>query len=189
MELLKKKKGNLFVISGCSGVGKGTLLKMLLSNHPQLKLSISVTTRNPRPGEIDGVNYFFITKQEFLSAINNNEFLEWAEFNDNFYGTREAWVRKTLDGGEDIILEIETKGAMQIMQKLPEAISIFILPPSFEELEKRLRGRNTENEISIQNRLHEVKRELECSEKYKYKIVNDDLQKALKELEAIIAVG
>jgi len=179
-------KGKLFVISGSSGVGKGTLLKMLLNKHPNLKLSISATTRNPRPGEIDGVNYFFTEKEDFLVAVKNNEFLEWAEFNGNYYGTKQAWVEKTLNNGENLILEIETKGAMQIKEKLPEAITIFILPPSFEELEHRLRGRNTEDEEAIQNRLHEVRREIECSKKYDYKIVNDDLEKALKDLESII---
>lgn len=179
-------KGKLFVISGSSGVGKGTLLKMLLEKHPNLKLSISATTRNPRPGETDGINYFFTAKQDFLTAVENHEFLEWAEFNGNYYGTKQAWVEKTLNNGENLILEIETKGAMQIKEKLPEAITIFILPPSLEELEHRLRGRNTEDEEAIQNRLHEVRREVECSKNYDYKIVNDDLEKALKELESVI---
>ena len=180
------KTGKLFVISGSSGVGKGTLLKELLLQHPDLKLSISATTRNPRPGEIDGVNYFFTKKQDFEKAVQNGEFLEWTEFNGNYYGTKEAYVRKTLSKGENLILEIETKGALQIKEKLPDSILIFILPPSLEELEHRLRGRNTEDELSIQNRLKEVKREIECSKQYNYRVVNDDLSKALKELEEII---
>lgn len=179
-------KGKLFVISGSSGVGKGTLLKMLLEKHPSLKLSISATTRNPRPGEVDGVNYFFTKKEDFIKAVENHEFLEWAEFNGNYYGTKQAWVEKTLNNGENLILEIETKGALQIKSKLSESILIFILPPSLEELEHRLRGRNTEDEMAIQNRLHEVRREIECSKNYDYKIVNDDLDKALSELENII---
>jgi len=179
-------KGKLFVISGSSGVGKGTLLKLLLEKHPNLKLSISATTRNPRPGEIDGINYFFTKKEDFLTAVNNQEFLEWAEFNNNYYGTKQAWVEKTLNKGENLILEIETQGALQIKSKLPEAILIFILPPSLEELEHRLRGRNTEDEQAIQNRLNEVRREIECSKSYDYKIVNDDLNKALTELEKIV---
>lgn len=181
-----KKQGKLFVISGSSGVGKGTLLKELLLQHPDLKLSISATTRKPRPGEDDGVNYFFTTKENFEKAVQQGEFLEWAEFNGNYYGTREAYVKKTLEKGENLILEIETKGALQIKKKLPEAILIFILPPSLEELEHRLRGRNTEDETSIQNRLKEVKREIECSKFYDYKVVNDDISRALKELEGII---
>lgn len=178
--------GKLFVISGSSGVGKGTLLKELLLQHPELELSISATTRKPRPGEVDGVNYFFVSKDEFMRSVENKEFLEWAEFNGNCYGTKQAWVEKQLNKGKNLILEIETKGALQIKQKMPESILIFILPPSIEELEHRLRGRNTEDEETIQGRLHEAFREIECSKYYDYKVVNDDLYKALKELEQII---
>ncbi len=184
---MKKQKGKLFVISGSSGVGKGTLLKLLLEQNPNINLSISATTRHPRRGEIDGVNYFFTNEEDFLNAVANNEFLEWAEFNGNFYGTKQAYVEKTLAKGEDLILEIETKGALQIKQKLPDAILIFILPPSIEELENRLRGRNTEDETAIQNRLKEAFREIECSKDYDYRIVNDNLEKALTELQAIIS--
>ena len=179
-------QGKLFVISGSSGVGKGTLLKELLKQHPDLKLSISATTRSPRLGEVDGVNYFFTKREDFEKAIQNGEFLEWAEFNGNLYGTKEAYVRKTLAKGENLLLEIETRGALQIKSKLPDAILIFILPPSFEELEHRLRGRNTEDETAIQNRLKEVKREIECSKDYDFRVINDDLDKALKELEQIL---
>ena len=178
--------GKLFVISGSSGVGKGTLLKELLLQHPELELSISATTRKPRPGEVDGVNYFFVSKDEFMQSVENKEFLEWAEFNGNCYGTKQAWVEKQLNKGKNLILEIETKGALQITQKMPESILIFILPPSIEELEHRLRGRNTEDEETIQGRLHEAFREIECSKNYDYRVVNDDLYKALKELEQII---
>lgn len=181
-----KKKGRLFVISGSSGVGKGTLLKFLLSNNPDKNLSISVTTRHPRKGETDGINYFFTTEEEFLAAVQNNEFLEWAEFNGNFYGTKQAYVEKTLAKGEDLILEIETKGALQIKEKMPDAVLIFILPPSLEELEKRLRGRNTENEAAIQNRLKEAYREIECSKEYDFCVVNDNLENATMELQKII---
>lgn len=179
-------KGKLFVISGSSGVGKGTLLKVLFEKHSDLNLSISATTRKPRPNEIDGINYFFTTKEDFKKAIENNEFLEWAEFNNNFYGTKRAWVEKTLNKGENLILEIETKGALQIKTQKPEAVLIFIMPPSLEELEQRLRGRNTEDEITIQNRLHEAYREIECSKEYDYKIINDNLEKAVNELEKVI---
>lgn len=182
----ENNKGKLFVLSGSSGVGKGTLLKMFLKKHPDVKLSISATTRNPRPGEVDGVNYFFTKREDFLESVERGEFLEWAEFNGNFYGTKQEWVEKTLAKGENLILEIETKGALQIKHKLPEAILIFILPPSLEELEHRLRGRNTEDEAAIQGRLHEVRREIECSQYYDCRIVNDSLEKALKELESVI---
>lgn len=179
-------KGKLFVISGSSGVGKGTLLNALLAQHPDIKLSISATTRTPRPGEADGVNYFFTKKEDFEESIKNGEFLEWAEFNENFYGTKQAYVEKTLNKGKNLILEIETRGALQIKQKLPDSILIFIMPPSLEELEHRLRGRNTESEEAIQNRLKEAFREIECSKNYDHKVVNDDLARALKELEGII---
>src|SRR5699024_1737638 len=131
--------------------------------NPQIELSISATTRKPRTGEIDGVNYFFVTRDDFEASIKNNEFLEWAEFNGNLYGTKEAYVEKTLNKGKNIILEIETRGAFQIKEKRPDAVLIFILPPSLDELEHRLRGRNTEDETAIQNRLHEAYRELDCS--------------------------
>lgn len=181
-----EKIGKLFVISGSSGVGKGTLLEMLLKQHPGLKLSISATTRSPRPGEVDGVNYFFTKREDFLESVENGEFLEWAEFNGNCYGTKEAWVTKTLNKGGNLILEIETKGALQIKAKLPDTVLIFILPPSLEELEHRLRGRNTEDEQTIQGRLKEAYREIECSKDYDYRVVNDNLARALKELEGII---
>lgn len=182
----EQTKGKLYIISGCSGVGKGTLLKVFLQRNPQIELSISATTRKPRSGELDGVNYFFVSKEEFEKSVKNNEFLEWAEFNGNFYGTKEAYVEKTLNKGKNIILEIETRGAFQIKKKKNDAVLIFILPPSIEELEHRLRGRNTEDEAAIRNRLHEAYRELECSKDYDYKIVNDNLEQAVGELERII---
>ena len=182
----KDKRGRLFVISGSSGVGKGTLLKAFLANNPDINLSVSATTRQLRTGEVDGVSYFFINKDDFLNSVENNEFLEWAEFNGNYYGTKYSYVQKILNRGEDLILEIETKGAKQIKEKMPEAVLIFILPPSTEELEKRLRGRNTEDESSIQGRLKEALREIECSKYYDYCVVNDNLDRALAELQEII---
>ena len=164
-------KGRLFIIAGCSGVGKGTLLNLFLEHNPNVKLSISATTRLPREGETDGINYFFITKEEFKHLIENNEFLEWAEFSGNLYGTKKSFVEKTLNKGTDLILEIEVQGAKQVKEKMPDAISIFIMPPSIEELEQRLRGRKTETEEAIQKRLHEVKREIEAGKHFDYKIV------------------
>ena len=168
--------GRLFIIAGCSGVGKGTLLKLFLEKNPNIKLSISATTRKPRTGEVDGENYFFISKEEFL---------EWAEFSGNRYGTKKSFVEKTLNKGIDLILEIEVKGAEQVKAKMPEAISIFIMPPSVEELEERLRGRNTEDEEAIQKRLNEAKREIEAGKSFDYKIINDDLDVALANLQEI----
>ena len=177
--------GRLFIIAGCSGVGKGTLLKLFLEKNPEVKFSISATTRNPREGEKDGVNYFFISEEEFQKAIENKEFLEWAEFSGNFYGTKKSFVEKTLAKGIDLILEIEVQGARQVKEKMPEAVSIFIMPPSVEELEKRLRGRHTEDEETIQKRLKQVERELEAGKMFDYKIVNDNIETALNKLQKI----
>ena len=179
------KVGKLFVISGSSGVGKGTLLKLFMEKNPEVKYSVSCTTRSPRPGEIDGVNYFFVDKETFENSINNNEFLEWAKFSENYYGTKLSYVEKTLNDGFNLILEIETQGALQVMKKHPDAEFIFILPPSLEDLEQRLRGRKTESEEAIQKRLSAVKDELEISKKFKYRIVNDDINQAVGELQDI----
>ena len=178
-------QGRLFIVAGCSGVGKGTLLKLFREKNPQIKLSISATTRQPRQGEQDGVNYFFISKEEFQESVKNNEFLEWAEFSGNFYGTKKSFVEKTLAKGQNLILEIEVQGAKQVKEKMPEAISIFIMPPSLEELEERLRGRKTESEEAIQKRLGEAAREIEAGKNFDYRIVNDDIEDALEVMQKI----
>ncbi len=182
-------KGRLYIICGCSGVGKGTLVKLLLEKNPHIKLSISATTRNIRLGEIDGENYFFISKEEFQNAVKNDEFLEWAEFSGNFYGTKKAYVEKELENGNDVLLEIEVKGAKQIKEKIPDVTTIFIMPPSFEILEKRLRGRCSEDEETIRRRLNEANREMNEGKKFDYIIVNDDLQIALNSLQQIFNTG
>ena len=181
--------GKLFIISGSSGVGKGTLIKAFLDKHSEFKLSVSCTTRNPREGEIDGENYFFLTKDEFKSRIENNEFLEWAEFSGNIYGTQKSYVEKKLTEGKNLILEIDTKGALQVKSQIPEAVLIFILPPSLEELEARLRGRHTETEEAIQKRLASTKLEIENSKNYDHQIVNDSIEKALEKLEKIMIIS
>ncbi len=183
----KNLSKKLFVISGSSGVGKGTVLKGFLKKHPEFMLSISCTTRKPRVGEVDGVNYFFMTKDEFQTCIDNNKFLEWAEFAGNFYGTKKKYIQKCLEEGKDIILEIETKGALQVKKQMPESVLIFIAPPSIEALESRLRGRHTEDEETIQRRLHEVKEELRLAQQYDYKVINDNLEDAITQLEKIIS--
>ncbi len=177
--------GRLYIIAGCSGVGKGTLLNLFLKKNPEIKLSISATTRTPREGEVDGVNYFFISKDEFLASIKNNEFLEWAEFSGNYYGTKKNFVEKTLNQGRDVILEIEVKGAEQVKSKMPQAVTIFIMPPSIDTLEERLRGRHTENEETIQKRLNEADREIQAGKKFDYRIINDNLEEALENLQKI----
>lgn len=178
--------GKIYVISGPSGVGKGTLLKLLLNKHPEIGLSISATTRNPRQGEVDGKNYFFLSKEKFEEAIKNDEFLEWAKFADNYYGTYKKTVRDILDSGKNIALEIEVQGAMQVKEKLPEAVLIFICPPSLDELKERLVNRNTESEEAIKKRLSIVESEYRMKENFDHEIINDKLEKALEELEKII---
>ncbi|MCR5265762.1 MAG: guanylate kinase [Cyanobacteria bacterium RUI128] len=173
----------LFVISGSSGVGKGTVIKSLLAKHSDIKLSISYTTRSPRAGEEEGVNYFFRTKEEFMKAVENDEFLEWAEFSGNCYGTKRKFVEKSLNNGEHVLLEIDTQGALQIKKKMPEAVLLFIAPPSYEELEARLRGRKTETEEAIQKRLKFVEFEKENSKYFDYIIINDTVENAVNEIE------
>jgi len=183
---MQNSKNKLYVISGSSGVGKGTVIKGFLKKNPEFSLSISYTTRDKREGEVDGVNYFFVKKEDFLQGVRNDEFLEWAEFSGNYYGTKKAYVEKFLNDGKDLILEIETQGALQIKEKMPEAVLIFIAPPSYQDLEFRLRNRKTESEEAIQKRLDFVKMEMQNSQHYNYKIINDELEDAIIELERII---
>ena len=176
----------LFVISGSSGVGKGTVIKEFLKKHPDFKLSVSCTTRGMRAGEVHGENYFFLTKAEFEKCIENNEFLEWAEFSGNHYGTKKSFVDECLNKGDNLILEIDTKGALNVKRLMPEAVLIFIAPPSLEELEARLRGRHTETEEAIQKRLASIKLEIENSKKFDHIVVNDTVENAVKKLEKLM---
>ena len=178
--------GKLFVISGSSGVGKGTVIKEFLNKHPEFKRSISCTTRNKREGETDGINYFFLSIDEFKNCVNNNEFLEWAEFSGNFYGTKKEFVNDCLKKGENLILEIDTKGALNVKKIMPEANLIFIAPPSVKELEARLRGRHTETEEAIQKRLASIKLEIENSKLFDFKVINDTVENAVKHIEGIV---
>lgn len=176
----------LFVISGSSGVGKGTVIKEFLRRNPEFKLSVSCTTRAPREGEEHGKNYFFLTKEDFQACIEIGEFLEWAEFSGNMYGTQRPYIEEKLAQGKRLILEIDTKGALNVKKIMPEAVLIFILPPSFEELEARLRGRHTETEEAIQKRLASTKLELENSKHFDYEIINDNIDSAVQKLEKIM---
>ena len=176
----------LFVISGSSGVGKGAVMKEFLAKNPSFKLSVSCTTRKPRNGEVDGINYFFIDKKTFESKIENDEFLEWAEFSGNRYGTQKEYVKTKLAEGKNLILEIDTKGALNVKKIMPEATLIFILPPSFEELEARLRGRHTETEEAIQKRLESTRTEMENAKLFDYQIINDSIENAVLALEKIM---
>lgn len=175
----------LFVISGSSGVGKGTVIKQLLQNDDNIKLSVSTTTRKPREGEVDGIHYFFVTKDEFMKSVDNNEFIEWAEFSGNCYGTKKEFIKNTFKNGQNVLLEIDTQGALQIKEKMPEAVLIFIAPPSLEELKKRLTGRGTETEEAIQKRLSCVEKEQENSKYYDYTVINDTVENAVSKLKEI----
>ena len=180
------KRGVLFVISGPSGVGKGTINKKLFEEFDgRVAFSVSATTRGPREGEIDGTHYFFISRQEFENRISNNEFLEHAEFAGNCYGTPRSYVLRLLDEGVSVILEIDLQGALQVKERMPECVSIFILPPSFEELESRLRGRGTETPEKIEKRLAAARHEMDMAHIYDYRIVNDDLDDAYAQLRGI----
>jgi len=181
-----RKKGVLFVISGPSGVGKGTINQKLFAEFDGLvAFSVSATTRDPREGEIDGKHYFFISRQDFENRIANNEFLEHAEFAGNCYGTPRSYVLKLLGDGVSVILEIDLQGAIQVKERMPESVSVFILPPSFEELESRLRGRGTETPEKIEKRLAAARHEIEMAHIYDYQIVNDDLDAAYAQLRSI----
>lgn len=177
--------GRLFIISGSSGVGKGTVIKEFLKNADNIYLSVSTTTRNPRDGEVHGVNYFYVNKDDFKKAVENGDFLEWAEFGGNCYGTSRSAVEKTLQKGKNVLLEIEVQGAKQVKEKMPEAVTIFILPPSIEEIEKRLRGRGTETEEAIAKRLKAIEFESQEAQHYDYKVVNDLVERAADEISKI----
>lgn len=183
---MQNSKNKLFVISGSSGVGKSTVIKGFLERHQDFVFSVSCTTRPIREGEKDGVNYFYVSKEEFKNSIENDEFLEWAEFSDNFYGTKKEFVKNILAQNKNLILDIDTQGALQVKQKMPEAVLIFIAPPSYQDLEYRLRSRNTESEEAIAKRLDFVKLEIENSKYYDYIVINDELHHAISELERII---
>ncbi len=178
-------KNKLIVISGPSGVGKGTVLKEVLKRQDNIEFSISCTTRKPRVGEVNGVNYFFISREDFKKSVQNGEFLEWAEFSGNFYGTKKTVVENELKD-KNVLLEIDTQGALQVKEKMPDCIMIFIAPPSVEELEKRLRGRNTESEEAILKRLNFVEFEIENSKKFDYVVVNDTVDDTVNKLLEII---
>ena len=178
--------GKLIVITGPSGVGKGTLVKLLLQRHPQLRVSTSATTRQPRLGERDGVDYYFLSKEDFETAIHNQELLEWAEYAGNYYGTPKAEVIEQIEAGNYILLEIELAGARAIASIFPAAKLIFILPPSIAELEQRIRARGTNSEESIIKRLEIARQEIAARDEFDFKIVNDDLEKAIAQLETAI---
>ena len=182
----KNKKGLLVIFSGPSGSGKGTIMKSLLASRDDTVLSVSMTTRAPRPGEIDGYHYHFVTREEFQKTIEEDGFLEYAEYNGNFYGTPEAPIRRLLNEGKNVMLEIEVQGAEKVMDHRSDVVSIFITIPSFEELERRLRGRGTEPEEVIQKRMQTSQYELSRAFRYQYIVLNDEVEKAVGRINTII---
>lgn len=181
-----KRKGILIVVSGFSGAGKGTLMKELVSSYDNYALSISMTTRNPRPGEVEGREYFFVSKETFEEKINRNGFVEYACYCDNYYGTPREYVEKQLEEGKDVILEIEIQGAMKVKEKFPTALMLFVMPPSAEELKRRLEGRGTESAEVIAQRLKRASEEAEGIEEYEFIVINDKLEECVKEMHSLI---
>lgn len=184
--MMKKERGLLIVLSGPSGVGKGTVCGALRKQDTDILYSVSATTRSPREGEIDGVNYFFKTREDFEEMIKNDQLLEWAEYVGNFYGTPVDYVEKTLSEGKDIILEIEVQGALKVREKFAEGVFIFLMPPSLAELRNRIVNRGTETEDLINNRMTVAKDEIEMMDKYDYVVENDEVHLAVERIKAIV---
>ncbi|KQL54686.1 guanylate kinase [Heyndrickxia shackletonii] len=181
-----KEKGLLIVLSGPSGVGKGTVRKAIFSGDTQFEYSISMTTRKPREGEVDGVDYFFKTREEFEALIAQDKLLEYAEYVGNYYGTPVDYVKETLEAGKDVFLEIEVQGAKQVRDKFPEGLFIFLAPPSLNELQSRIVTRGTETDELIQNRMKEARKEIELMSLYDYVVENDQVEAACDRIKAIV---
>ncbi len=183
---MSQREPKLFVISGPSGAGKGTLVSRIREQHPALGLTVSATTREPRPGEVDGESYYFLSDDEFARRVDADEFVEWAEVHGHRYGTLVSEVTSNLDAGRSLILEIDVQGAFQVKKRFPDAILIFIMPPSLEVLAERLSARGTETEESLSLRLANAKAEIELAPRYDDVVVNDDLDDATAELLQVI---
>lgn len=180
------EKGKTFIVSGPSGVGKSTVLRELFRGRDDLYFSISATTREPREGEEDGVHYHFIDVSRFQELIESDSLLEYAEYVGNFYGTPKKYVDKAMNEGKDVILDIEVQGAIQVKTKRPDTVRIFIAPPSWDELERRLRSRGTDSDEKIQKRLLRAKTELQTADVYDYFVINDTVDRAVREISAIM---
>ena len=181
--------GNLFIVAAPSGAGKTTLVRLLLANDPQLGLSISCTTRAPRPGEVDGRDYSFVSVEEFLERVGRGEFIEWAEVHGNYYGTSRRTIEEELAAGHDLVLEIDWQGAQQVRKAFPKAIGVFILPPSLQTLKDRLAGRGTDPADVIARRFAAARDEMRHVDEFDYVIINDDLQQALTNLRSVVAAS
>ena len=183
---MNQKRGILIVVSGFSGAGKGTLMKRLLDTYDNYALSVSATTRSPRPGEVDGREYFFKNVDEFEKMIAQDELIEYAKYVNNYYGTPKEYVMRQLDDGKDVILEIEIQGALKVKEKYPDTLLLFVTPPSAKELKERLVGRGTETMDVIESRMKRATEESEGVEAYDYLIINDDLETCVKEMHQVI---
>ncbi|MBD5455432.1 MAG: guanylate kinase [Lachnospiraceae bacterium] len=184
-----KRKGILIVVSGFSGAGKGTLMKQLVHSYDNYALSVSMTTRKPRPGETEGKEYFFVKKEDFERKIKEEGLIEYASYCDNYYGTPKEYVEKQLEKGKDVILEIEIQGALKVKKQFPTALLLFVMPPSAEELKKRLEGRGTETPEVIEKRLKRAAQEAEGIENYDFIVINDKLDECVQEMHGLIAAA
>lgn len=184
---MSEKKGKIFVISSPSGGGKSTIVRKILSEFPEIVFSVSATTRPKRPDEIDGVHYFFLTEDQFLDKIKNDEFSEWERFYDYYYGTLKTFVIDYIKNGKSVLLEIDVKGALSVKKNFPEAVLIFIDVPSFEELVNRLKKRKTESEADLQKRIDRAKMELSYKDKFDYIFVNKDLEEVTSQIKSLIS--
>ena len=181
-----KKKSLIVVVSAPSGAGKTTLCKRLLQNSPSFTCSVSFTTRHPRKNEIEGVDYYFVSPTEFQKMIEDRKFVEWAKVHEQLYGTSANLLNKAIEAEKDVVLEVDVKGGTQIKKNYPQAVLIFLLPPSWQELEKRLKSRRTEDYERVKERIIQAKKEIEYAPYYDYLIINDDINRALDDLTAII---
>ena len=178
--------GQLFIVAAPSGAGKTTLVSLLIGNDPGIHVSISTTTRTPRPGEENGREYHFVDVQNFREMVHRNEFVEWAEVHGNYYGTSLQWIKMEMDAGRDVLLEIDWQGAQQVRKSFPEAVSVFVMPPSLEALGERLSGRGTDSVETILRRIGAARDEMRHADEFDYVIINDELPQALDDLQAIV---
>lgn len=186
MSVKVSQRGNLIILSGPSAVGKGTVIEALMEEYQDVSYSTSVTTRLPRPEEEDGEDYFFVSKKRFNEMVENDEFIEWAKVHGNYYGTPKSYVEDTLAEGQDVILEIDIQGAVQVKKKYKEGVFVFLAPPSLKELKSRIHKRGTDSQKAIEVRMENATQEMEKAEDYDYIIVNDEVTKAVKKLKSII---
>jgi guanylate kinase len=183
---LENQRGAIIAVSAPSGTGKTTIVRKVLETFPEIVFSVSATTREKRSNEKNGVDYFFLTEDEFKEKIGKNEFVEWEQFYDYYYGTFKSYIEENISKGQPVLLEVDVKGALSLKNIYPEAVLVYILPPGLDELVKRLRNRNTENEDDFQKRIERAKMELSLKDKFDYVVINEDLEKAIDETKSLI---